>query len=151
KSRAGKNTGSPSCRSGSPLGAAIITVLDPPAGEAARSTRTAAEGATPVIAQAHVPPAGTTLERPVKPGAEGAWGRVRAPPPNSQAKGQRGAPRACTRPLRARQSPQAMSKQPASLRSLEHHDAFVERHIGPNADEVAQMLRVVGHESLDAM
>ncbi|MBJ6978344.1 aminomethyl-transferring glycine dehydrogenase [Luteimonas sp. MC1895] len=44
-----------------------------------------------------------------------------------------------------------MSKQPASLRSLEHHDAFVERHIGPNADEIAQMLRVVGHESLDAM
>ena len=43
-----------------------------------------------------------------------------------------------------------MSK-PSSLRSLEHHDAFVERHIGPNDAEVAQMLRVVGHESLDAM
>src|SRR5690554_5221274 len=46
-----------------------------------------------------------------------------------------------------------MSKpsQHAPLRSLEHHDAFVERHIGPNADEIAQMLRVVGHDSLDAM
>ncbi|MEN1970798.1 aminomethyl-transferring glycine dehydrogenase [Luteimonas sp. MJ204] len=44
-----------------------------------------------------------------------------------------------------------MSKQPASLRSLEHHDAFVERHIGPNEDEIAQMLRIVGHDSLDAM
>ncbi|MGY0611288.1 aminomethyl-transferring glycine dehydrogenase [Luteimonas sp. A501] len=44
-----------------------------------------------------------------------------------------------------------MSKQPASLRSLEHHDAFVERHIGPNEDEIAQMLRVIGHDSLDAM
>ena len=41
--------------------------------------------------------------------------------------------------------------QSSSLRSLEHHEAFVERHIGPNADEIAQMLRVVGHESLDAM
>src|SRR5690606_8207794 len=38
-----------------------------------------------------------------------------------------------------------------SLRSLEHHDAFVSRHIGPNEDEIARMLRVVGHDSLDAM
>ena len=38
-----------------------------------------------------------------------------------------------------------------SLRSLEHHDAFVERHIGPNDAEIARMLRVVGHDSLDAM
>ncbi|HEU4774074.1 MAG TPA: aminomethyl-transferring glycine dehydrogenase [Lysobacter sp.] len=37
-----------------------------------------------------------------------------------------------------------------SLRALEHHDAFVERHIGPNDAEVAQMLRVVGHESLES-
>ena len=37
----------------------------------------------------------------------------------------------------------------ASLRSLEHHDAFIERHIGPNDAEVAQMLRVVGHDSLE--
>ncbi|QOW19025.1 aminomethyl-transferring glycine dehydrogenase [Lysobacter ciconiae] len=39
---------------------------------------------------------------------------------------------------------------PLSLRELEHHDAFVARHIGPNDAEIAQMLRVVGHESLDA-
>ena len=39
--------------------------------------------------------------------------------------------------------------QHTSLRSLEHHDAFIERHIGPNDAEVAQMLRVVGHESLE--
>ena len=39
----------------------------------------------------------------------------------------------------------------ASLRDLEHHSAFVERHIGPNDEEIARMLRVVGHDSLDAM
>mgnify|MGYP000072375993 CR=1 FL=1 len=38
-----------------------------------------------------------------------------------------------------------------SLRSLEHHDAFLERHIGPNDAEIAHMLRVVGHDSLDAL
>lgn len=38
-----------------------------------------------------------------------------------------------------------------SLLDLEHHDAFVERHIGPNDAEIAQMLRAVGHDSLDAM
>ncbi|MGY1425394.1 aminomethyl-transferring glycine dehydrogenase [Lysobacter sp. A289] len=38
----------------------------------------------------------------------------------------------------------------SSLRALEHHDAFVSRHIGPNDTEVAQMLRTVGHESLEA-
>ncbi len=43
------------------------------------------------------------------------------------------------------------STPPVPLRSLEQHDAFVERHIGPNDDEIARMLRVVGHESLDAM
>jgi glycine dehydrogenase len=37
------------------------------------------------------------------------------------------------------------------LRDLEHHDAFVERHIGPNDAEIAHMLRVVGHASLDAL
>ena len=39
----------------------------------------------------------------------------------------------------------------ASLHALEHHDAFVERHIGPNDAEIAQMLRSVGHDSLDAL
>ncbi|RDZ27804.1 aminomethyl-transferring glycine dehydrogenase [Lysobacter silvisoli] len=39
----------------------------------------------------------------------------------------------------------------ASLRDLEHHDAFLERHIGPNDAEIAHMLRVVGHDSLEAL
>ncbi|MBL8298731.1 MAG: aminomethyl-transferring glycine dehydrogenase [Rhodanobacteraceae bacterium] len=38
-----------------------------------------------------------------------------------------------------------------SLRQLEHHDAFVERHIGPNEAEIARMLGVVGYASLDAL
>ncbi|MBE1159705.1 aminomethyl-transferring glycine dehydrogenase [Dyella acidiphila] len=38
-----------------------------------------------------------------------------------------------------------------SLRELEHHHAFIERHIGPNDAEIAQMLHVIGHASLDAM
>ncbi|MDR6842382.1 glycine dehydrogenase [Pseudoxanthomonas sacheonensis] len=45
-----------------------------------------------------------------------------------------------------------MSKTPSpSLRDLEHHSAFVERHIGPNDTEIAHMLQVIGHESLDGM
>ena len=44
-----------------------------------------------------------------------------------------------------------MTRTPASLRSLEHHDAFVERHVGPNDAEIATMLRAVGYDSLDAM
>ena len=43
-----------------------------------------------------------------------------------------------------------MSKS-QSLTALEHHDAFVSRHIGPNDAEIATMLGVIGHESLDAM
>jgi glycine dehydrogenase len=39
---------------------------------------------------------------------------------------------------------------PSPLRSLEHHDAFIERHIGPNDAEIAAMLKVVGHDSLEA-
>ncbi|MGL6291368.1 MAG: aminomethyl-transferring glycine dehydrogenase [Silanimonas sp.] len=38
-----------------------------------------------------------------------------------------------------------------SLRSLEHHDAFLERHIGPNPAEIAHMLKVIGQPSLEAM
>ncbi|TNJ35160.1 aminomethyl-transferring glycine dehydrogenase [Arenimonas terrae] len=38
-----------------------------------------------------------------------------------------------------------------SLSQLEQHDAFLERHIGPNDAEIAHMLRVVGHASLDAL
>jgi len=43
-----------------------------------------------------------------------------------------------------------MSNTP-SLRELEHHGAFLERHIGPNDAEIAHMLRIVGHDSLEAM
>jgi glycine dehydrogenase len=39
----------------------------------------------------------------------------------------------------------------SSLRDLEHHDAFLERHIGPNDAEIAHMLQVIGHDSLDGM
>ncbi|HET8819780.1 MAG TPA: glycine dehydrogenase (aminomethyl-transferring), partial [Xanthomonadaceae bacterium] len=44
-----------------------------------------------------------------------------------------------------------MPKHSATLRELEHHDAFVERHIGPNDAEVATMLSVVGHDSLESL
>ena len=37
-----------------------------------------------------------------------------------------------------------------SLRSLEQHDAFVARHIGPNDAEIATMLQALGFASLDA-
>ena len=38
-----------------------------------------------------------------------------------------------------------------SLRQLEQHDSFLERHIGPNDAEIAHMLGVVGQASLDAL
>jgi glycine dehydrogenase len=38
-----------------------------------------------------------------------------------------------------------------SLRELEHHSAFIERHIGPNDGEIARMLHAIGYDSLDAM
>jgi glycine dehydrogenase len=38
-----------------------------------------------------------------------------------------------------------------TLRDLEQHDAFLERHIGPNEGEIAHMLRAVGYPTLDAM
>ncbi|MBS0569058.1 MAG: aminomethyl-transferring glycine dehydrogenase [Proteobacteria bacterium] len=44
-----------------------------------------------------------------------------------------------------------MSSNPSSLRELEQHDAFIDRHIGPNDAEIAQMLRTVGFDSLEAM
>jgi len=37
-----------------------------------------------------------------------------------------------------------------SLRSLEQHDAFVSRHIGPNDAEIAAMLKTLGFDALDA-
>jgi glycine dehydrogenase len=42
-----------------------------------------------------------------------------------------------------------MNREP--LRQLEHHDAFLERHIGPNDAEIARMLRAVGYDSLEAL
>ncbi|MCX7514148.1 aminomethyl-transferring glycine dehydrogenase [Frateuria sp. STR12] len=48
------------------------------------------------------------------------------------------------------QTPQS-SPAASSLRELESHDAFIARHIGPNDAEIAQMLRTIGHDSLDAM
>ena len=42
-----------------------------------------------------------------------------------------------------------MSHSP--LRDLEHTDAFVERHIGPNAAEIAHMLALLGHDSLESL
>jgi glycine dehydrogenase len=44
-----------------------------------------------------------------------------------------------------------MSQTTPSLRDLEHHDAFVARHIGPNDAEIAAMLSAVGQPSLEAM
>ena len=38
-----------------------------------------------------------------------------------------------------------------SLRDLEYHSAFVDRHIGPNDAEIETMLKLLGHGSLDAM
>ncbi|MGH8078042.1 MAG: glycine dehydrogenase, partial [Lysobacter sp.] len=46
---------------------------------------------------------------------------------------------------------QSSSSPSHSLRELEHHDAFLERHIGPNDGEIAHMLRTVGHDSLEAL
>jgi glycine dehydrogenase len=42
-------------------------------------------------------------------------------------------------------------KNSPSLRELENHGAFIERHIGPNDAEIAEMLRVVGHNTLEAL
>ena len=45
-----------------------------------------------------------------------------------------------------------MPKNPSpSLRDLEHHNAFIERHIGPNDNEIEHMLHAVGYDSLEAM
>lgn len=44
-----------------------------------------------------------------------------------------------------------MSQNSSPLRELEHHDAFIARHIGPNDAEIAQMLAVVGHASLESL
>src|SRR6267142_2199278 len=38
-----------------------------------------------------------------------------------------------------------------ALSELEQHDAFVARHIGPNDEEIAHMLKIIGQPSLAAM
>ncbi|MES2672383.1 MAG: aminomethyl-transferring glycine dehydrogenase [Pseudomonadota bacterium] len=49
-------------------------------------------------------------------------------------------------------TPVSKTQRPrASLRDLEHHSAFLERHIGPNDAEIDHMLRAIGHDSLEAM
>ena len=37
------------------------------------------------------------------------------------------------------------------LATLESHDGFVARHVGPNDDEIGAMLAAIGHDSLDSM
>ena len=44
-----------------------------------------------------------------------------------------------------------MSQTLPSLHELEHTGAFIERHIGPDATEIEQMLAVVGQPSLEAL
>ena len=44
-----------------------------------------------------------------------------------------------------------MSQTTPSLRDLEHHDAFIARHIGPNDAEITAMLSAIGQPSLEAM
>ncbi len=45
-----------------------------------------------------------------------------------------------------------MSQTPTpSLRELEHHDEFIARHIGPTDTEIAQMLAVLGQDSLESL
>ena len=48
-------------------------------------------------------------------------------------------------------TPVSATLHAASLRELEHHHAFLERHIGPNDAEIAHMLRAIDHDSLDAL
>ena len=48
-------------------------------------------------------------------------------------------------------APSHLAQRQPSLRDLEQHDAFVQRHIGPNDAEIATMLATVGHDSLEAL
>jgi len=38
-----------------------------------------------------------------------------------------------------------------TLSQLEHNDAFIERHIGPGAQQQAHMLSAIGADTLDAL
>ena len=44
-----------------------------------------------------------------------------------------------------------MTHQTPSLHDLEQHDAFIDRHIGPDDHEIAHMLKAIGYDSLDAL
>jgi glycine dehydrogenase len=44
-----------------------------------------------------------------------------------------------------------MTQPTPSLHDLEQHDAFIDRHIGPDDHEIAHMLKAVGQDSLDAL
>ena len=44
-----------------------------------------------------------------------------------------------------------MTQHTPSLHDLEQHDAFIDRHIGPDDHEIAHMLKAVGYDSLDAL
>lgn len=44
-----------------------------------------------------------------------------------------------------------LETQKTNFASLAHPDRFVRRHIGPNAKETAEMLKIVGSDSLDAL
>ena len=44
-----------------------------------------------------------------------------------------------------------MTQHTPSLHDLEQHDAFIDRHIGPDDREIAHMLEAVDHDSLDAL
>jgi glycine dehydrogenase len=44
-----------------------------------------------------------------------------------------------------------LETQENSIASLAHPDRFVHRHIGPNATEPVELLKVVGYDSVDAL
>ncbi|WIG56212.1 MAG: Glycine dehydrogenase [decarboxylating] (glycine cleavage system P protein) [Rhodanobacteraceae bacterium] len=44
-----------------------------------------------------------------------------------------------------------MTQHTPTLHDLEQHDAFIDRHIGPDDHEIAHMLKTVGYDSLDAL
>ena len=72
---------------------------------------------------------------------------------NSQAKGQRALTTALVMRLWLDFCPLngSLSMTNPTLRELENNDAFIARHIGPNDQEVQDMLKVVGFDSLEAM
>src|SRR6185437_10698654 len=45
----------------------------------------------------------------------------------------------------------AMTQHTSTLHDLEQHDAFIDRHVGPDDHEIAHMLKAVGYDSLDAL